>query len=273
MEFLNFKAIKTKQNRRSILYKKPNPEDISAQFYSLARELDHHKLYSGLCHLAVNTCLGKDGQVGAYLNAARSFSKATFEITSLEDHVQSVKWVYKEALLTCDSSFMAPIHLELGRYYETRNLYIQASECYKQSMSISRCVLNLLRSKRYSKALEELKNAPSHLLSSKDNTTMFLLELLLAGDVERDSSGLDKPEKLTCTSWKSAQKTPTDDYNSDLNGLLESLSIVHHESRKQSSVKNEKIKRLIIEKLSAFLDQAQIQLLYLLYDKPLIKNS
>lgn len=269
MEFLNYKAIKTKQNRRSILYKKPNPEDISAQFYSLARELDHHKLYSGLCHLAVNTCLGKDGQVGAYLNAARSLSKATFEIISLEDHVQSVKWVYREALLTCDSSFMGPINLELGRYYETRNLYIQASECFKQSMSISRCVLNLLRSKRYSKALEELKNAPSHLLSSKDNTTMFLLELLLADD--GDDCIVKPIEKLTSTS-QDLHREPTDDYHNDLDGLLESLSIVHNENKKQASVKNVKIKRLLIEKLSAFLDQAQIQLLYLLYDKPPIKS-
>lgn len=250
MEFLNYKVIKTKQNRRGILYKKPNPEEISSQYYALARELEDHNYYSGLCHLAVNSCIDKGSQVGAYLNAARSFSKADSEIISTEDHVQSVKWVYKEALSICDSSYLAPINLELGRYYETKKMHLQAAECFKHSMSISRCVLNLLQSKLYKNALEELKNYPSHLLSLKDHTTMFLLELLVTEDPE----GLPKKANSDID---------------DLSGLLESLSMAYRPflDNQQTSPKNEKIKKIIVDRLSAFLDQAQMQLLFLLYDK------
>lgn len=274
MEFLNYKAIKSKLKKRGILFKKPNIEDASGQFYALARQLDDHKLYAGLCHLAVTNCLGTDGQVGAFLNAARSFSKASYEIVSPEDHVRAVVWIYTEALLNCDRSFIKPICLEMGRFYESLGMYQQAADCFKQSMSISRCVYNLILSKRYKSALDELKNCPSHLMTSQDHTSMFLLELLLNEDIKE--LNMNSLQQLSTSSEATTNRgaLPIDENLYDLNGLLESLMILL-QSRKQNESnnsgnkpKNLKIKNSIVNKLSAFLNPAQIQLLYLLTEDP-----
>lgn len=271
MEFLNYKGIKGKLKKRGLLFKKPNLEDASSQLYSLARQLDDHKLYSGYCHLAIANCQGKSGQVGAFLNAARAFSRADYEISSLEDHIRAVIWIYSEALLICDRSFIRPICLEMGRFYEIHQLYQQAADCFKQCMSISRCVHNLILSKRYTTALDELKNCPSHLMTTKDHTSMFLLELLLSEDIcETNRNSL---QYLSTNSMTSTQKgsLPIDDHLYDLNGLLESLMIFKQDKRNSSPKLNSKlddrIKNSIIDKLSAFLDPAQIQLLYLITSK------
>lgn len=267
MEFLNYKRIRAKLKKRGLLFKKPSLEDASSQFYTLARQLDDHKLYSGLCHLAITNCqTNKNNQVGAFLNAARSFSKASYEIVSLEDHIRAVIWIYTEALLICDRSFHRPICLEMGRFYESHEMYQQAAECFKQSMSISRCVHNLILSKRYKGALDELKNCPSHLLTTNDYTSMFLLELLLKEDVgEMDRNSL---QHLSLNSHTDTTKglLPIDDHLFDLNGLLESLLIIQQDNLKkaETSKRNHQLRKSIVNKLSAFLDPAQIQLLHLI---------
>jgi len=264
MEFLNYKAIRAK--RKGLIFKKPSLEEAALKFNYLARQLDDHKQYAGLCYLAITSCHGKSDQVGALLNAARAFSKASYEIISPEDHIQAAIWAYSEALLICDRSFIKPIRLEMGRFYEERKMYQQAAECFKQSMSISRCVYNLILSKRYKSALDELKNCPSHLMSTKDHTSMFLLELLLSedlGDTNRNS--------LTYLATNSCASTtrgslPTDDRMFDLNSLLESLLIFRDDKkslkRHDFVSKSAKMRNTITNRLSAFLDQAQIQILY-----------
>lgn len=269
MEFLNYRTIKAKLKKRGLLFKKPSLEDASSQFYSLARQLDDHKLYAGFCHLAIVNCQqSKNGQASAFLNAARAFSQASYEVISLEDHIQTVIWIYTEALLICDRSFIRPICLEMGRFYEKYQMYQQAAECFKQSMSISRCVNNLILSKRYKSALDELKNCPSHLMTSKDHTSMFLLELLLNEDI--GESNRNSLQNLSINSGTSTERglLPIDDHLFDLNGLLESLLIFQQDERNSRLTKNrskdKKIQNSIIDKLSAFLDPAQIQLLYLI---------
>lgn len=261
MEFLNYRNLKQRQNKRGLLYKRPNPRDLSTQYYTLSRELDEHKLHAGLCHLAINTCYDKDIQIEALLNAARAFSKGANSVISLDDHVQTVKWIYKEALQLCDPSFIIPIYSELGRYYESQNKHMLAADCFKQSMSISRCVHNLLLSKSYKRALEELRSSPSHLLSKTDHTTLFLLVLLL----QEDFNELNHVEnRVLCeiNDQNNLDHLPLDDQTFNLNGLLESL-LAYHKDKKC----NKKIQESIAQKLSAFLDQAQIQLLYLVLAK------
>lgn len=261
MEYLTYRTIKAKLKKRGILFKKPSIEDASNDFYSLARQLDDHKLYSGYCHLAIANCQAGNkisAQTGAFLNAARSFAKANHDIVSREDHIKLVIWIYTEALLICDRTFIRPIRLEMGRFYELHGLYQQAAECYKQSMCISGCVNNLIFAKCYRSALDELKNCPSHLLSTKEHTSMFLLELLLNEDIEelnRNSLQILSDDSRVSTN---RGLLPTDDNLYDLAGLLESLLILQKEKEHQ---KNEQIKQSIIERLSAFLDPAQIRLL------------
>ena len=272
MEFLSYRNIQGKLKKRGLLFKKPNLEDASNQFYSLARLLDDHKLYSGLCHLAVARCQNKKSsdQVGAYLNAARAFSQARNETISVEDHIQLVIWVYKEALLICDRSFLRPIRLEMGRFYESHHMFSQAAECFKQSMCISRCVYNLILAKRYDIALDELKNCPSHILTSKDHTSMFLLELLLNEDFEELKR--NSLQHLSSSSRSSTNRglMPIDDHLFDLTGLLESLLLLQQDKkvRQQQGVKfcskDDKIRNLIVDRLCAFLDPAQTQLLHMI---------
>lgn len=275
MEFLAYRNIKGKLKKRGLLFKKTSLEDASGQFYTLARQLDDHKLYSGFCHLAVASCQNKksSGQVGAFLNAARAFSQARDEIISAEDHVQLVVWVYTEALLICDRSFIRPIRLELGRFYESHQMFSQAAECFKQCMCISNCVYNLILAKRYQSALDELKNCPSHLLTSGDHTSMFLLELLLHEDFEELNR--NSLHHLSSSSRISTNRglMPIDDYLFNLTGLLESLLILQRDKRARQeqskvvgkdSIKDEKIKNLIVDRLCAVLDPAQTQILHLI---------
>lgn len=269
MEFLNYKTIRSKLKKRGLLFKKPSLEDASNQFYTLARQLDDHKLYAGFCHLAITNCqpIKSPGQVGALLNAARAFSQARYEIIALEDHIRAVIWIYNEALLICDRSFIRPICLEMGRFYELHRMHQQAAECFKQSMSISRCVHNLILAKNYKSALDELKNCPSHLMTTKDHTSMFLLELLLNEDTEELNR--NSLQHLSSNSRTPTNRglLPVDDHLFDLTGLLESLLKLQRDkksSHEQNCAKDNKIKNLIIDKLSAFLDPAQIQLLYLI---------
>lgn len=267
MEFLNYKGIKTKLKKRGLLFKKPSLEDVSTQFYSLARQLDDHRLYAGFCHLAISNCQNKSGQVGAYLNAARAFSQATYEYISLEDHIKAVIWIYTEALLICDRSFIRPICLEMGRFYESHKMYQEAAECFKQCMSISKCVNNLILSKNYKSALDELKNCPSHLMTMKDHTSMFLLELLLnedPGELNRTSLQNLSYDFQTTTN---RGLLPTDDHLFDLNGLLESLLILQQDKRnlfQGNLTRDSRIEKAITDQLSAFLNPAQSQLLYLI---------
>lgn len=285
MEFLNFRAIKAKLRKKGLLVKKPSYEDASSQFYLLARQLDDHKLYSGFCHLAIANCSAKqnngdnsnnNAKVGAFLNAARAFSQASYEVISLEDHIKAVMWIYTEALLQCDRSFHRPICLEMGRFYESHSMYLQAAECFKQSMSISRCVHNLILSKRYRSALDELKNCPSHLMTTKDHTSMFLLELLLNEDINEINRNSLQHLSLSSGAATSKGLLPIDDHLFDLNGLLESLLIYKQDNkikRKQHldtsteftpKKRDIKIKETIVDKLSAYLDPVQIQLLNLI---------
>lgn len=267
MEFLNYKIINAKLKKRGLLFKKPSVEEASAQFYQLARQLDDHKLYSGFCHLAITSCQGKIGQTGAFLNAARALAQANHEVISLEDHIRAVIWIYTEALLICDRSFIKPICLEMGRFYELHKMHQQAAECFKQSMSISRCVYNLILAKRYKSALDELKNCPSHLMTTKDHTSLFLLELLLNTE-DFEELNRNSLQHLSTSSRTSTNRglLPIDDHLFDLTGLLESLLISRRDKRNSSSpedcAKSKKIINSIIDKLSAFLDPAQIQLLY-----------
>lgn len=269
MEFLNYRAIKAKLKKRGLLFKKPSLEDASNQYYSLARQLDDYKLYSGFCHLAMTTCQNESsGQVGAFLNAARAFSQARYEVVSFEDHIRLVIWIYTEALLICDRSFIRPIRLEMGRFYESHRMYQQAAECFKQSMSINRCVHNLILAKKYKSALDELKNCPSHLMTTKDHTSLFLLELLLNEDSEELHR--NSLQHLSSNSRTSTNRglLPINDHLFDLTGLLESLLILQKDRknslREGECARDVKIKNLIVDKLSAFLDPAQIQLLYLI---------
>lgn len=275
MEFLAYRNIRAKLKKRGLLFTKPSLEDASSQFYSLARLLDDHKLYSGQCHLAIANCQNKksSGQVGAFLNAARAFSQARDEIISPEDHIQLVAWVYTEALSICDRSFIRPIRLELGRFYESHQMYSQAAECFKQCMCIGNCVHNLILAKRYQSALDELKNCPSHLLTFKDHTSMFLLELLLNEDFEELSR--NSLHHLTSSSRTSTNRglMPIDDLLFDLTGLLESLLILQQDKKARNEhskapdvngAKDGKIKNLVVDRLCAFLDPAQTQLLHLI---------
>ena len=278
MEFLNYRVIRAKLKKRVLSFNKPNLEDAINQFCILARQLDEHKLYSGYCHLAVAQCQNNNkfsAQVGAFLNAARSFAQAKHEVISKEDHVKLVIWIYTEALLICDRSFIRPIRLEMGRFYESNGLHQQAADCFKQSMSISRCVNNLIFAKLYKNALDELKNCPSHLMTTKDHTSMFLLELLVNEDFE--DLNRNSLQQLSEDSRASTNRgmLPADDHLYDLAALLESLLILHRESRNNKNSmeldnkykKSGKIKNLIADKLSAFLDPAQVQLLYLITSK------
>lgn len=263
MEFLSYKAIKAKLKKRGLLFKKPSIEDASSQFYTLARQIDDHKLYTGFCHLAIAHCQEKPaGQVGAILNAARAFSKASYEIITLEDHIRTVIWIYSEALLICDRSFIRPICLEMGRFYESNKMHQQAAECFKQSMSISRCVHNLILSKRYESALDELKNCPSHLMTTKDHISMFLLELLLNEDVAEVSNSTLQHLSSQSQMMTNHGLLPIDDQLFDLNGLLESLLLFKRDGKNFFGRK--KLVESIVDKLSAFLEPSQIQLLYLI---------
>lgn len=268
MEFLNYKGIKGKLKKRGLLFKKPSVEEASNQFYTLARQLDDHKLYAGFCHLAISKCQGKSaGQVGAILNAARAFSKANHEIITLDDHIRTVIWIYSGALLICDRSFIKPITLEMGRFYESHKMYQQAAECFKQSMSISRCVNNLILAKRYENALDELKNCPSHLMTTKDQTSMFLLELWLNGDAAEVGRSSLQHLSLNSKTTTTHGQLSIDDHLFDLNGLLESLLIFKQDKKNSATgkkLRRTKVQESIADKLSAFLDPAQIQLLYLI---------
>lgn len=269
MEFLQYRAIKAKLKKKGLLFKKPSLEDALSQFYALARQLDDHKLYSGFCHLAITNCSNNksSNQVGAFLNAARAFSQAQHEVVSKGDLVRAVIWIYTEALLTCDRSFIKPIRLEMGRFYESHRLHQQAAECFKQSMSISRCVYNLILANQYQNALVELKNCPSHLMTTKDYTSMVLLELLLNDDFE--DLKRNSLQHLASSSRTSTSRglLPIDDHLFDLTALIESLMMLQKDKNetekyaKGNCVKDSKIKNLIVDKLSAFLDPAQIQLL------------
>lgn len=264
MEFLNYRCIKIRLKKKGFLVKKPNLEDATSQFYTLSRQLDDHKLYSGLCHLAISNCNSKSNKAASFLNAARAFSQARHEIISFEDHIRAVVWIYTEALLICDRSFIKPICLEMGRFYESYNMHQQAAECFKQSMSISRCVYNLILAKQYQSALDELKNCPSHLMTPKDHISMFLLELLFYEDM--DELSRNSLQQLLAKSRTSSIRgyIPVDERLFDLTGLLESLLILHKDrlNSTHKNAKSDRIKNLIIDKLSAFLDPAQTLLLH-----------
>lgn len=283
MEFLNYKNIKAKLKKRGLVpAKKPSQEETPNQFLltSLERHLEDPKVYPGLHHLANTggqTNSNNAGQVGTLLNAARAFSQAKYDTTPPEDHIKLVVWMYNEALLICDRSFIRPIRLEMAKYYESLAMYEQASECFKQSMSISKCVSNLILAKRYKSALDELKNCPSHLMTTKDHTSMFLLELLLNEDPEELSE--NSLQHLLHVSRTATNRgiLPNDDHLFDLTGLLESLFTIHKDKKSLESQVDSKenkeqvdwstedrIRNLIVEKLSAFLDPTQIQLLELM---------
>lgn len=279
MEFLNYRGIKSKLRKRSgLLFKKPNPEDASSQFYSLARQLDEHKLYAGLCHLAITSCnlnqspalasasaTAKQGQLGALLNAARSFAQADQEIVFLDDHIRTVIWIYNEALLCCDNSFIKPICLEMGRFYESHRMYQQAAECFKQSMSISRCVNNLILCKRYCNALKELKNCPSHLMTTKEQTSMFLLELLLNENSDEFNESSLQNLAINSRTYVNGSALPVDDHLFSLHGLLESLLIFKRDTKNAKFCSRiNKVKQSLVDKLCTFLDPTQIQLLHLI---------
>lgn len=267
MEFINYRGIKAKLKKRGLLFKKPSMEDASSQFYTLARQLEDHKLYAGLCHLAITKCQTRGGQVGAFLNAARAFSQASYEVISIEDHIRAVIWIYTEALLICDRSFIKPICLEMGQFYESHKMHQKAAECFKQSMSISKCVHNLILARRYKSALDELKNCPSHLMTSKDHTSLFLLKLLLYDELSESNRNSMQYISINDRAYASHGALPIDDHLFDLNGLLESLMIFQQDRKKisqRSASKDDRIVLSIADKLSAFLDPAQIQLLNLI---------
>lgn len=274
MEFSAYRNIKEKLKRKGLLFKRPDLDDEADQAYPMVQQLDDHKLYAGLRHLAIVNCQSKksSGQVGAFLNAARAFSQARDEIVSAEDHIQLVVLMYTEALNICDVSFIRPIRLELGRFYESHQLYLQAAECFKQSMCISKCVHNLILAQRYKNALDELKSCPSHLLTSHDYTSMFLLELLIHEDFEELSR--NSLDHLSSSSRIATDRglMPINDHLFDLTGLLESLLILQQDKKTRKSIKppdkdytkNGKIKELVMDRLCAFLDPPQMQLLNLI---------
>lgn len=273
MEFLNYRTIKARLKKRGLLFKKPSLEDASSQFYLLARQLDDHKLYSGFCYLAVRNCLGRTSQVGAFLNAARAFSQANYEVISLEDHVRDVIWVYSQALLICDNSFKRPIYLEMGRFHESHKMYQQAADCFNQSMSITRCVDNLILSKCYKKALNELKKCPPHLLTTKDIISLSLLEIYLNDDATSETQfqglllDLSSNSATNDSYGTSNGPLPVDDCLFDLYGLLDSLLLFKQDKRNTSAhytKKDMQIKEAITDQLSAYLNHSQIQLLYLI---------
>jgi hypothetical protein len=120
----------------------------------------------------------------------------------------------------------------MGRLYESQQMFLEAAECYKQSMCINLCVHNLILAKKYQNALDELKNCPSHLMSSCEYTSMFLLQLLLNDD-------LDEMKRCSLQHLASISRTstnrgliPLNDRLFDLTGLLESLLIVLQEEEK-----------------------------------------
>lgn len=271
MEFLDYRNIRNKLNKKGLLHKKPNFDEASAQFYSLARKLDDHKLYAGLCHLAVTHCQNREGQVGAFLNAARAFSQGSHQTVAPEYNFQDVKWMYKEALLICDKSFIGPVYFELGEFFESHGLFQHAAECFMRSQSTTRCVKNYILSHNYEKALEVLNNCPKISLSREDYITKRLLELVVTQlsdmiDVDATKSSPSYCENILSDTEMHDEHDalPVDDVLYNMNGLLKSLIILQKERalKTQRCRKLREIQVTLVDKLSVFLSEIQIQLLY-----------
>jgi hypothetical protein len=272
MEFSFYRNIKGKLKKRGLPFKKPGQEDAPNQLVNLAKQIDNDdQLSSELGKLTLSNYKGNlsSGQLGELLMVARTLFKAQNKLVPDEEHTRLIVHVYSEALLICDRSFIRPIKLELGRFYESRQMYSEAAECYKQSMCINLCVQNLILDKKYRNALDELKNCPSHLMSSREYTSMFLLQLLLDEDLdELKRCSLQHLASISRTST-SRGLIPLNDHLYDLSGLLESLLIVKQDRKifqdqDERRTKYEKIMSLIVDRLSAYLDPAQVQLLHMI---------
>lgn len=272
MEFTFYRNIKGKLKKRGLPFKKTGQEDVPNQLVNLAKQLDdQEQLSSNLSQLTIANCRANlsSSQLGEFLMVARTLSKARDKLVINDEHVKLIVHLYSEALLICDRSFIRPIKLEMGRFYESQQMFSEAAECYKQSMCISLCVHNLILAKKYQNALDELKNCPSHLMTSREYTSMFLLQLLLDDD-------LDELKRCSLQHLASISRTstnrgliPLNDHLFDLTGLLESLLILQQDEKasqeqNEKQAKDTKIKDLIVNRLRAFLDPTQAQLLHML---------
>jgi hypothetical protein len=272
MDFPFYRNIKGKLKKRGLPSKKAGTEGVSNQLVNLAKQLDEQdRLDSDLCQLTIANCRANlsSNQLGEFLMVARTLSKAQSKTTLNEEHIKLVVHLYSEALLICDRSFIRPIKLEMGRFYESQQMFSEAAECYKQSMCINLCVQNLVEAKKYQSALYELKNCPSHLMTAREYTSMFLLQLLL--DDELDELSRCSLQHLASISRTSTNRglIPLNDHLFDLTGLLESLLIVQQDEKSfqgqnERLSKDARINDLIVDRLSAFLDPIQTQLLHMI---------
>lgn len=271
MEFSFYRNIKGKLKKKGLsTSKKGGQADGSNQLVVLAKQLDdREKLDPDLRELTISSFKSNlaSAQLGEFLMVARNLAKTQNKVVSDEEHKKLVVDVYREALLMCDRSFIRPIKLELGRFYESQRMFLEAAECYKQSMCISLCVRNLIQARKYQSALDELKNCPSHLMTASEYTSMFLLQLLL--DDELDELKRCSLQHLSSISRTSTSRgvIPLDDHLFDLTGLLQSLLIVQNEDNQarteedMKAVRDGEIRHLIAKRLAAFLDQTQMELL------------
>jgi len=105
-------------------------------------------------------------------------------------------------------------------------------------------------------------------MTTKDHTSLFLLELLL--DEEAEDPNRNSFQQLSKDSRVMTERglLPIDDHLYDLAGLLESFLILQKENKSakdgSSTSRYNRVKDSIVNKLSAFLDPAQIQLLCLI---------
>lgn len=265
-EFGQYKIITSKLRKR--ILRKPNFNEAIRNLAQLSNQLQDHKPYSGYCQLAIAKCESltgdQGGQVGALLDAARSFSQSgndtgkskstsctnrNGDIHETGDDSKAAIWAYQQALLYCDPFMAKPISLELARYYESLNMYQEASEYYKRCMYIRQCVQCLILSKSYELASAKLKSCPANLLTKEDLVTMFLLELLLN----------DPNTYIFQLPIISGSEGSCDAHLYDLNGLLESLLLFYKNENRTVRCKD-----AIVDRLSAKLDPIQINLLYLI---------
>lgn len=272
MDLFNYKDIKAKLKKRTIFTRRPSLEDEDSPFFAVAKQIDDANLYKELYHFVMKSANNQSGsnvksnQVGAYLKTARNLAAASHEKNPPDNYIKAVIWIYTESLHICDQSLIKPIRIEFGRFYESHKMFEQAAECYKQSMSISRCVYNLILCNNFKGALEELRNCPSHLLTNHDYTNMFLLELLTVDDLAELKVNARKYFYLNSQIETQRGALPIDEQLYNLSSLLESFVIIQYEIQNKvlAPEQSEKIQQSIMYKLRPYLDPAQIQLVHLI---------
>lgn len=258
MDFLEIRLIKSKLKKS--IFRKSNIEQTIADLHAIARRYEGHKLYPGYCYLTIARICPKNSiQVGAYLNAARSFAKDSS--TKNEQSIRTAVWLYQQAVTTCDDALKRPIMREMGDFYMKCKLNKEAAGHYKESGDMQLCVDSLVLSKSYGMALKELQNCAIDSLTPNLRTTTFLLAFLLSQDILSETYESLMPISSSNRDLGIPSCLCTDD-QANLCALLESLLIIY---KSESSTMSRSLKVSIIDELYEYLDPTQSKILYQIY--------